>query len=213
MFITFEGADGSGKTTQLKMFADYMEHRFDNVQIGRQPGGTNLGTEIRRLLLSSEYSPCSETELFLFLADRAQHVREIIQPCLENKGVYICDRYSHSTMAYQLAARGLDGDHTSMIDMISSAECGVSPDVVVWIDTDIDMCIERIEMRSSDGSEEKNRLDTETREFHERVHKGFLKIFTEELGQTVVLRIDGNGTIEDVHNRVVAAVDKWYREK
>ncbi|MDX8403875.1 MAG: dTMP kinase, partial [Mariprofundaceae bacterium] len=121
--ITFEGGDGSGKSTQLRMTETWLREQEYEVLITHEPGDTALGAEIRSLLLEGEYIPVPECELLLFLADRAQHVREVMMPALKSGTWVLCDRYSDSTMAYQLAGRKL-ADPGGVSSMLSFAELG-----------------------------------------------------------------------------------------
>jgi len=176
LFITIDGVDGSGKTTQANILADDIRNRIDGENVPftgviqtREPGDTPLGAELRYLLLSGEHTPVPEAELFMFLADRSQHVREVIIPALKSGACVICDRYTDSTRAYQKAARGITSP--GFEDMLKVAECGIQPDVRLWLNLPTDLAIERLESRSK--TEESNRLDNETRAFHEAVNKAY----------------------------------------
>jgi len=206
-FITFEGVDGCGKTTQVAKFAAWLRENVDvPVMVGRQPGDTPLGKRIRELIVSesTDYSMSSEAELFMFLSDRAQHVNEVIRPFLESGGIFICDRYSDSTRAYQLAARDLNSSgflEKDLDTMLKVAECGVSPDLTFWIDVDIETSIARIEARANSGGEAKNRLDNEAKSFHAGVASGYEGIWRDEW--TRMARISGVDDIDTVHGNVI----------
>ncbi|MDQ6984189.1 MAG: dTMP kinase, partial [Ghiorsea sp.] len=135
-FITFEGGDGSGKTTQLSRTVAWLKAQGKDVLQTFEPGDTPLGKELRRLLLSGEFIPAAQSELLLFLADRAQHVQEVIAPALEAGKWVVCDRYTDSTLAYQLAGRALQ-DTPQLRDMLKWAECGCEPDVTIWLDLSV----------------------------------------------------------------------------
>jgi len=199
--ITFEGGDGSGKSTQLRMTAAWLQELGHQVIVTHEPGDTPLGSEIRRLLLEGEYIPVPECELLLFLADRAQHVREVIIPALDRGAWVLCDRFSDSTMAYQLAGRklaNLDG----LAAMLKFAESGVAPDLTLWFDLPVTEALHRIRSRSSMG-EESTRLDEEAQSFHELVHAAFAELHNAH-GKRIS-RIDASEAIEHVQAQVQAA--------
>ncbi|MFC1542805.1 dTMP kinase [Pseudomonadota bacterium] len=200
--ITFEGGDGSGKSTQLRMTAAWLQELGHEVVVTHEPGDTALGAEIRSLLLEGEYIPVPECELLMFLADRAQHVHEVIIPSL-NRGVWVlCDRFSDSTMAYQLAGRKL-ADLDGLNTMLKFAESGISPDLTLWFDLPVDEALHRIRSRSSMG-EESTRLDEEAQSFHELVHTAFAELHKVH---ERITRIDASETIEQVHVQVRAAFE------
>jgi len=172
--ITFEGGDGCGKSTQLKLTADWLRQQGKDVLETRQPGATPLGVEIRCLLLSGEFVPVPECELLLFLADRAQHVQEVIKPALVNGQWVLCDRYSDSTLAYQLAARGLD-EGVDLKPMLAFAEAGCTPQQTFWLNVSAEIALKRVRARTDMGAES-TRLDEEALSFHERVHAAFVEI-------------------------------------
>jgi len=192
--ITFEGGDGCGKSTQLKLTADWLRKQGRDVLETRQPGATPLGVEIRSLLLSGEFVPVPECELLLFLADRAQHVQTVIKPALANGQWVLCDRYSDSTLAYQLAARGLAKD-VDLKPMLAFAEAGCVPQQTFWLDVSAEIALKRVRSRTDMG-EESTRLDEEALSFHERVHAAFVKICQQYPKRMV--RIDAIDPIEDI---------------
>lgn len=203
--ITFEGGDGSGKSTQLRMTETWLREQGHEVLVTHEPGDTALGAEIRSLLLEGEYIPVPECELLMFLADRAQHVREVISPAIDRGEWVLCDRYSDSTMAYQLAGRklaGLEGLNRDRLEsMLKFAELGVSPDLTLWFDLPVTEAIHRIRSRSSLG-EESTRLDEEAQSFHESVHAAFAELHKAN-GERIA-RIDASEAIEDVHKQIQA---------
>ena len=196
--ITFEGGDGSGKSTQLRMTAEWLRGFGHEVIVTHEPGDTPLGSEIRRLLLEGEYLPLPECELFLFLADRAQHVRELIIPALDRDAWVLCDRFSDSTMAYQLAGRKL-ADLDGLAGMLKFAEAGVAVDLTLWFDLPVAEALHRIRSRSSMG-EESTRLDEEAQSFHESVHAAFSELH--KTHDKRIARIDASESIEQVHKQV-----------
>ncbi len=196
-FITFEGVDGCGKTTQRQLTAAWLREQGRVVVEVFEPGGSALGVEIRRLLLSGEHAPVPEAELMLFLADRAQHVREVIRPALESGAVVLCDRYTDSTRAYQLAARKLSAD---VLDtMLKFAELGSRPDVTLWFDLPVPEALNRMRGRIATGGAS-TRMDNERQSFHEAVRKGFASIFEAEPER--VCCVDASGSVGEVQKIV-----------
>jgi dTMP kinase len=167
-FITFEGGEGSGKSTQLVRLADYLEKKGYPVVSTREPGGTAIGTGIRSLLLDGK-QVAYKTELFLCLADRAQHLQEVILPALSAHKVVLCDRFTDSTLIYQGYARGLD--FPEMKALLSYAAEAVVPDLTFLFDIDIKKGQSRLK-----GRKEKNRLDQETELFRQKVRQGYLAL-------------------------------------
>ncbi len=173
-FITFEGGDGSGKSTQLGLTVAWLEAQGKDVFQTFEPGDTPLGGEIRRLLLSGEFMPVPACELLLFLADRAQHVEQVIKPALAAGKWVVCDRYTDSTLAYQLAGRKLEDD-AELRAMLAWAEQGLKPDVTLWLDLSVADAAVRMAERVAEG-EPSNRLDDEKKSFHEAVYQAFQSI-------------------------------------
>jgi len=199
-FITFEGVDGCGKSTQLNRTASWLRELGNEVLTTFEPGDTSLGKEIRSLLLAGDFVPVPETELLLFLADRAQHVREVIQPALASGAWVLCDRYSDSTLAYQLAARKLGEGADNLKEMLGFAECGVSPALTLWFDVPVDEAMRRMQKRVESG-EKATRLDEEAVSFHERVAAAFKQQYTSEPQR--IVRIDAGQSMGDVESHVV----------
>ena len=176
-FITFEGGDGSGKTTQLKALESYLTSRGKSCLSTREPGGTSLGELIRQVLLEVSKQPItSPTELFLYLADRAQHIHEVIIPALEQGKIVLCDRHTDSTLAYQGYGRGIDlGLLRSLNDIASQ---GIKPDLTLLFDCPVGIGLFRTARRQSHTASGRNedRFEREKIEFHERVRAGFLEL-------------------------------------
>lgn len=167
MFITFEGPDGSGKTTQISPLSDYLIQNGYSVLITREPGGTVIGDQIRQVLSDLKNTgmhPRSET--LLFLAARAQLVEQVIKPNLEKGFIVLCDRYADSTMAYQ--GYGHQNDLGQIKNLINFATGGLKPDLTLLFDMDVEEGLQR----KAHGSEW-NRLDAYSLEFHQRVRKGY----------------------------------------
>lgn len=172
LFVTFEGPEGSGKTTQVRLTEAWLRRLGYDVLTTREPGGTAIGDQIREILLSAAYGEmCAETEVFLFAAARAQIVRQSIRPHLVRGGVVVCDRYADSTLAYQGYGRGLDLATLRMINEFATG--GVWPDLTICLDLPVE---EGLARRRRASQIEWNRLDEEQVAFHERVRAGYLQL-------------------------------------
>jgi len=200
-FITFEGVDGCGKTTQQRLTADWLLSQGIELCATREPGDTSLGAKIRELLLSGEFVPVPEAELLLFLADRAQHVQEVIAPALSRGAWVLCDRFTDSTLAYQLAARRLVESATDLKSMLAFAECGQRPDLTIWFDLPPVLALQRMRHRHAKG-EASTRLDEEALSFHEAVAAGFASLHAAEPQR--IRRIDATAAAENVQAAVRA---------
>ena len=199
LLITLEGGEGSGKTTQASALAKHLEERGHSVCLTREPGGTALGQAILRLLRDSEggltMTPLSE--LFLFEADRAQHVSEVIRPALASGKIVVCDRFSDSSLAYQGYGRGLGLELIRRLN--DEATGGLMPHLTLLLDIPPDVGLAR------EGAQ----IDVTGREsqaFHERVREGFLALSREEADRFVV--IDATIQEEEVAERAIAIVEK-----
>ena len=206
--ITFEGVDGCGKSTQLSYAAEYLRGQGEEVVTTFEPGDSPLGKRIRQLLLSGEFVPVPESELLLFLADRAQHVSEVIWPALEAGRWVLCDRYSDSTLAYQLAARKLGENAADLREMLDFAECGVSPSLTLWFDVPVAVAHERMKKRAAAG-EKATRLDDEASAFHERVAEAFSALFKADATGRIQC-IDARGDIDAVQRQVTTLLEKRF---
>ncbi len=169
LFVTFEGPEGGGKSTQIRRLAAHLIERSYEVVVTREPGGTPLGESVRQLLLGSRHSAMlPETEALLNSAARAQHVAEVIRPALALGKIVLCDRFLDSTLAYQGAGRGLDID--DLLPLQTFATRGLWPDLTFLLDVPVDVGLSR---RVASG-EPLNRFDADSRVFHERVRSYFL---------------------------------------
>ena len=196
MFITFEGVDGSGKSTQTKLFAEFLRERFgtDKIILTREPGGTLIGEQIREVvhaMRNQEMSP--RTEFLLYNAARAQVVAQVIRPALAQGKIVLSDRYGDSTMVYQGYGRQLDLDMVRRV--IDYATDSLKPDVTFFIDVNIEEGLARRNNGHARG-EELNRMDTQTREFYERVRQGYETLMRAEPQRWI--RIDGTRSIDQV---------------
>lgn len=200
-FITFEGTEGSGKTTQLGLLREWMEQAGLPFVTTREPGGTPVGAQIREVLLSpssGEVDPLAE--LFLYEADRAHHVARVIRPALESGKHVLCDRFFDSTTAYQAFGRGLPED--SVLELNRRAAGGLVPDLTLLFETATE---EGLRRAKGDGGGD--RLEGEGLDFHERVWMGFLELSRREPER---IRLVPSGTIEEVHARVCAIVTEVF---
>ena len=194
-FITFEGIDGSGKSTQARLLADYLSGKGTKVFFTKEPGEGKLGEAIRNEILDRrdiDIEPYAE--LCLFCADRAQHVRELILPKLEDSYTVICDRYYDSTLAYQGSGRGLDPELVFRMAMASSL--GVEPDITFFLSIPVEQAL----LRLRDRGKERNRMDEEPFEFHSRVDEGYRHLI--EKGTPRIKVVDAAASPEDIHMEI-----------
>lgn len=192
LFITFEGADGCGKTTQLMLLAKGLKAKGYDVIVTREPGAKGLGEKIREILLNYDGEVSSKCETFLFLADRAQHMDVIVRPAVEKGKIVLCDRHTDSTVAYQGYGRGIDIERINMLNSIATN--GDKPDLTFVFDIDADTSMQRV------GSE-KDRMESAGVEFFNRVRHGYLEIAHNEPQRVKV--IDASKSIEEIHKDVV----------
>ena len=190
-FITFEGPEGSGKSTHIRLLAEWLEGQGRGVVCTREPGGTKLGDAVRQLLQHhepDEDAPVPRAEMLLFLASRAQHVEQVIRPALERGEWVLCDRFSDSTLAYQGYGRGFDLAHIRAADAF--ATCGLAPDMTVLLDVTPEMSRERLRTRQEQTDTQPDRIEREADAFHARLREGFLELARNEPGRFVVLATD-----------------------
>jgi len=192
-FVVFEGGEGSGKSTQVERLARRICAQHDDVVTTFEPGDTKVGAEIRDILLHSDVPLDAQTELLLLLADRAQHVAEVIAPALTRGAIVISDRFTPSTIAYQGVARGLGA---VVVEKLSSAAAaGIEPDLVVVLDVPDEVADARVAL-------ERDRLEQEGAAFHARVRAAYRDLAPSR-GWTLV---DGTGTPDEVEARVFAVI-------
>jgi len=203
-FITFEGIDGSGKSTQLRMLANELRVRGFNVLPTSEPGGTPLGRRLREAFLETEENVAPLAELLLFAADRAQHVNFLVKPALAEGKIVISDRYADATFAYQGAGRGFS--ESTVNQVIELATDGLKPDLTLFFDLPIEKAVLRTNNRT-DAGEQKNRMDKETAGFYARVREGYLKIAANEPERFRVVHAEGSPS--EVQVRVVEIVTKF----
>ncbi len=203
-FITFEGIDGSGKSTQLRMLASELRFRGFQVLPTCEPGGTPLGRRLRKAFLETEENVSPLAELLLFAADRAQHLDFLVKPALKEGKIVISDRYSDATFAYQGAGRGFP--ELTVNQIIQLATSGLKPDLTLFFDLPIEKALLRTGNRTNAG-EKKNRMDEETAGFYTRVREGYLKLAAQEPERFLVL--DAGGSTNEVQMRVAAIVTEF----
>lgn len=207
LFVTFEGVEGCGKTTQIRLLEDFLKLRSHDTILTREPGGTHIGDQIRKVLLSVENRGMFPvTELFLYAAARSQHVEEVIGPALKDGKIVLCDRFSDATTAYQGAARKIERDFLSQVHKIATG--GLKPDLTILLDLPAEIGLkrawERNERERLTGKED--RFEQEAVEFHERVREGYLEIAREEPFRVKVF--NALEPIDNVHQRIVQEIMK-----
>lgn len=185
MFITFEGPEGSGKSTQIRLLAEFLRARGLSVEVMREPGGTPIGDQVRHVLHDTANTAMSpEAEVLLYSASRAQLVSQRIRPSIAAGRIVLCDRYADSTMAYQGYGRGLDLGMLATLTEIATG--GLNPDLTLFLDLDVSAGLLRRRVRG----EEMNRLDLEAVAFHERVREGYRLLALAEPDRWVRIQAD-----------------------
>ncbi|WP_243359708.1 dTMP kinase [Fundidesulfovibrio terrae] len=205
MFVTFEGVEGAGKSTQIALAEDWLRSQGRDTLVTRQPGGCALGVELRRILLDARNTHLDPmAELFMYLADRAQHVAQVIRPALAAGKAVLCDRYHDSTVAYQGYGRGLDV--ARLTDLGRMATGGLAPDVTVVLDLPVALGLGRARGRNAAAGacQSEGRFEALETDFHERVRQGFLAMAESEPGRFAV--VDASGSPDEVFALVRSAI-------
>lgn len=209
VFVTFEGIEGSGKSTQIGLLADYLTTLGRPVTLTREPGGTPIGDQVRKILLdpaSKGLDPVAE--LLLYAASRAQHLREVILPALEKGRVVLCDRFSDATLAYQGHGRGLDIDMIRALDRIVTG--GRLPDLTILLDIGAAAGLARARGRNSSRQlEHEGRFENEEAAFHHRVREGYLALAKEQPERFRV--VDASRSPDEVGQEIREIVDDMLR--
>ena len=197
LFITFEGADGCGKTTQMDLLAEYLKNNGKEVLLTREPGGKGLGEKVREILLNYDGDVSDRCESFLFLADRAQNIDIIVNPAVEEGEIVLCDRHIESTVAYQGYGRGLDIERINMLNNLATN--GRKPDLTFVFDIDVETSMKRV-------GKEKDRMESAGIDFHNRVRKGYLELAKQEPQRIKVL--DATKSIAEIHNEIIEIINE-----
>jgi dTMP kinase len=203
IFITFEGIDGSGKTTQARLLSNHLRSLGREVVEAVEPGGTEIGRQVRAIVLDGRNTHLMpRAELLLYFASRAQNVAEVIRPALAEGKIVVCDRFTDSTLVYQGCGRGLGAE---MVMTLHGIACeGLNPDLTVLVDIDLDESLARARGRNFTTASSETRLEDESREFHKAVRDGYLALAAREPQRFLV--IDGTAGIDEVAARVWGAV-------
>lgn len=189
LFITFEGADGSGKTTQLNKIAEFLKEKGYDIVTTREPGSLEIGKKIRDILLHHDGIVSDNCEMFLFLADRAQHVDTLIKPSIDAGKIVLCDRHTDSTIAYQGYGRGNDIEKLKKLNKVATS--GLTPDLTIVFDVDTETAQTRV-------GNEKDRMESAGIEFHKKVREGYLELAKQNPNRIKV--VNANNSIDNVYN-------------
>ncbi len=202
-FLTFEGMDGCGKTTQLRALAEWFRQQGRSVVETVEPGGTEIGRQIRKVLLDPANTAIfPRTELLLYFASRAQNVEEVIRPALDRGDLVLCDRFTDSTLVYQGAGRGLQAPVVRELDRIACQ--GLEPHLTILIDIDLETSLLRARRRNAKVGQDESRIDDESAAFHSKVREGYLELAA-MFPERIVL-IDGRATMAEVTRLIQEAV-------
>ena len=207
-FITFEGIDGSGKSTQLRLLANLLQQEGCEVLLTREPGGTPVGNRLRAALLDAHEEVDPLTELLVFAADRAQHVRRVLRPALQSGRIVFSDRYADATRAYQGAGRGFSPELIE--EIIQLATEGLKPDLTVLFDLPIEDSTARTRRRGN-GTQQGDRLDAEDDDFHTRVRKAYLQLAESEPDRIKI--VNTNQPLELTHQSVKEIIIPFLRSR
>ena len=196
LFITFEGADGCGKTTQINLLKDYLENKNYEIITTLEPGGSDIGKKLRQILLHHDGFVSPRAEMFMYLADRAQHIDTVIKNNVEKNKIVLCDRHIDSTVAYQGYGRGEDIEQINLLNEIATE--GYKPDLTFVFDVDSEIAQKRV-------GNVKDRLESEGLEFHRKIRQGYLELAKKYPRIKV---INSNKTIEEVFEQVKKIIDE-----
>jgi dTMP kinase len=194
-FITIEGAEGVGKSTQLRLLSEYLTARGIDTVVTREPGGGKISEKIRGIILDKQNDGMSDKcELLLYLAARAQHIKDVIEPSLRSKRLVICDRYIDSTYAYQGAARGLGAEFIDSLNRLTVGE--FYPCLTIFLDAPPSVCFAR-----KGGADKNDRLELLNIAFHNKVYEGYKQLLKKEPDRFVA--VDATGTKADTHKKII----------
>ena len=209
-FISFEGIDGSGKTTQLDRLRESLARRGHSVVVAQEPGGTRVGIEIRKLLLNATNTDLRPVpELLLYFASRAQNIEEVIRPALQAGRIVLADRFTDATVAYQGYGRALG---VETVRAVESVACGnLKPDLTLLLDVDPAISVRRALERNADQTLDESRMEQEAAAFYERVHRGYLELRGADPER--IRLIDARDSIEKVGNAIESSVQEFLRAR
>lgn len=197
-FITFEGCEGVGKSTQIRFLKSYLDERGLDCVVTREPGGSQIAEKIRDIILSSDNTGMDDTcEALLYAAARAQHLKDIVIPALDRGSLVICDRFIDSTFAYQGIARGLGEEFIDGLNKLSTK--GIMPDVTIFLDFP-----PQFSFRRKGGADKGDRLESQNIDFHNKVYEGYKILAKREPGRFVA--IDASGTKQETRDKILAAL-------
>jgi len=206
-FITFEGGEGTGKTTQIRRLASHLEGLGRTVVVTREPGGTPVAEAARAVLLDPALDPLGLSELFLLEAARHDHVERVIRPALMRGAVVLCDRYADSSTVYQGMVRGIGVARVDELNRLATGD--LDPDLTLVLDLDPEAGVNRARSRNAAGDGSESRLDDEPADFHERVREGFLRLAV--LHPERVRVVDAAGEPDAVFDRLLAVLPEDLR--
>lgn len=209
MFITLEGVEGSGKSSVVGRLQAWLEQLGLSVLVTREPGGSRLGQMIRPILLDARNDDLTaESELFLYMADRAQHVRQVLMPALAAGQVVLCDRFADSTVAYQGYGRGVDLSELAALNKV--AQAGLQPDLTLLFDLDVTIGLERARKRNTELgiAQAEGRFEAEAMEFHQRIRGGFLALAEENAWRFRI--IDASRSPDEVFEQARAYLERAF---
>ena len=205
LFLTVEGPDGAGKTTQIELLRDYLSDKGYDIIVCREPGGTPISEAVRNVILNKEFTEMGHmTELLLYAAARAQLIEEVIRPALEDGKIVICDRFVESSAVYQGIARGMGIDLVYKVNQFAIGD--TMPDLTIMIDLDAEAGISRKKKQA-----ELDRMESETIDFHKKVVEGYRQLAS--LHPDRIYTVDGSLTIEEIHQKIVSQVNKKFHGK
>ncbi|GMQ60270.1 dTMP kinase [Vallitalea sediminicola] len=205
LFISIEGADGSGKSTQIEQLKNYLQNHNYEFVFTREPGGTIISESIRDIILNKDYMEMSDmTEALLYAASRAQHVEQYIKPLLEEGKIVICDRFVDSSVVYQGYARGLGINNVEQINRYATS--GLEPDITILLDIDAEEGLKR-----KKDQRELDRLELQKFEFHKKVCEGYKKLA--ELHPNRIKNIDASQSIENIHSEIINTIEQMINNR
>lgn len=207
MFLVFEGLDGSGKSSLMKMLSEHLLSHSYKVKLTREPGGTILGDCLRDLILKkSHFTPTARAELLMYQASRAQHVEEVIRPALQDSNWVLCDRFSASSIAFQGGGRGISIEDVEWLNRFSTQD--LSPDLTILLDLSVDESKKRRSQRSLLTGDQDDRIESEKDDFHNRVRQGFLIQAQKESEKHKWLVLDASLSQEELFTILIADLKK-----